>query len=222
MREDQITAAAPPPSEVAFPSGAEEPVLSGACPEPVEAVEGPGPMKPGRYIQIRREAAGLSVEDVESMASMWRGPGADVVATATDLRKLEADEITDLDTVEDVLIELAVSSFHFDSNVYWALVGAAQDPSQPVPPICRRCGCTWHDACQTDFGGCAWAQTAAGEPPLCTACEDAAASEPPLRADEGPTSGQRRAATGAAVAAGVLAFAMVPGHWLLAASGAAS
>lgn len=38
-------------------------------------------------------------------------------------------------------------------------------------PMCKRCGCTEFDACETDAGPCAWADR---ECDLCTACVDVA------------------------------------------------
>jgi hypothetical protein len=162
-------------------------------------------MTPGRYIQLRREAADLSIDVLAVLISdEIADETVDAARLADLLAGLEADWPLATTAVLRLVHVLALCGpFRFDPNVYWALVGAAQDPAQPVPPICRKCGCTWHDACRTPGGACAWAG-----PDLCTAC-------PP----DAPASS--RTGDAAAIAAGVVAFAMVPGHWMLATAGTA-
>jgi hypothetical protein len=135
----------------------------------------PPPLSPGRYLQLRRRAAGLkSTELALLVASDERRPVrlADRTATERRIVALESDQAgpgVDLDFVRRLNRHV-----RFDEQIYLALVGlaAAPDDGLPVPQHCRQCGCSWNDACVSpSTPACFWAD-AAGT--LCSAC-------PPLR-----------------------------------------
>lgn len=109
-------------------------------------------MTPGTYIRLRREAAGLSIEQAEAAiaAGMLSAP----------LAELEAD------TAMPRGMDGAVLSYAFaiDDMVLAALC-ADQGGGDQVR-ICRECGCSRNDPCEPRTGlFCAWA-----EADLCTAC----------------------------------------------------
>lgn len=124
-------------------------------------------MTPALYMQKRREAAGLEVDDVAIMIGEDVGGYA---AAVEQLRKLEAGEDMPAEDLKSLLRILAIEAFSFDPYLYERLQLRAEDPTTPVPPICRGCACSWHDACRTPAGPCAWAET--GEQSLCTACAE--------------------------------------------------
>lgn len=129
-----------------------------------EAIAAAAIMTPGTYLRKRREAAGLSIEDVAHMLSP-APHGADRVAT--ELRLIEQDRPTG--SPYDLVDELP-AIFKFDRPVYDALVVLHADPNGelPVPQICRVCACTWNDACvDPRRGPCCWLEV-----DLCSHCED--------------------------------------------------
>lgn len=129
----------------------------------------PPPMSPGTYLQKRRQVAGLTIE---AAAAALAEPRHSAEQIASRLRLVEAGETATMAAVVHMdLIDRLPSAFRFDKHVYYALVGAAQNPKAPVPPVCRRCACSFWDAC-VDGGGdpCGWANAGSAEPPLCTMC----------------------------------------------------
>lgn len=118
------------------------------------------PMTPARYLQLRREAAGLSIAQVAARLPT-RHVDADMAASV--IRTLEtpgarARHRATLDALRTV--------FPFDIDVYRQL---CEEPAERHPMICRGCGCSTHDACVEADGHtcCLWAV-----PTLCTRCMD--------------------------------------------------
>jgi len=131
---------------------------------------------PGTYLKKRREAAGFSVCQVAAalagMPERIRPLRAqDFQLLEEQLLAVEADDVA-LTMPQAALLHRVL---HFDLNVYELLLlrHFCETPSDfPAPQICRVCACTWHDACATPSGPCAWTP---GDPTLCTACRDCAA-----------------------------------------------
>lgn len=137
-------------------------------------------MAPGTYLKKRREAAGFSVPQLtaaliglpERIRPLRRH---DFVLLEEQLLLVEADDAP-LTLPQAALLHRVL---RFDLHVYEILVlrHFCETPADyPVPQICRVCGCTWSDACVTDWGVCAWSH---GEPDLCTACQHRAAIDTP-------------------------------------------
>ena len=136
----------------------------------------PAVLSPGAYLALRRAAAGLSVDDVARQLAML--PWALVPATPAAVALLAA-RLRDAEgggapftAPQAALIR---NVFRFDLDVYLALIDlAAAGPGSglPVPQICTGCGCTWHDACETEEGPCAWT----ADPHRCTARSPAPAT----------------------------------------------
>ncbi len=103
-------------------------------------------MKPGQYLKLRREAAGIAID-----------------GTALDAAALAAIEAGDrLPT--DMELQALAWAFRFDMVV---LVGLQRGI---VDRICRACGCSEFDACtEADGCGCSWV-----EHDLCSTCADKA------------------------------------------------
>jgi hypothetical protein len=123
-------------------------------------------ISPGRYLRLRREAAGLSIEQIAAHLTSSPSVARDL---AEQLQALERNEPAGID--HELIDRLHVEHvFSFDLGVYMMLVGRRADPHSelPLPGICRTCGCTWNDACQDDERGpCSWANEDAT---LCTHC----------------------------------------------------
>jgi len=157
----------------------------------------PDPMTPGTYLRKRREAAGLGIRQAAATlatlgASLGRGR-----ATRADDRMVSRLAYRMTQAEDDELpfptdqAEFLANVFPMDAQVYSQLVAlhyagpasprrALNDAvalvDLPVPPVCRRCACSWNDACVDDRGPCSWSPH---DPDLCTSCErkEAAASE---------------------------------------------
>ena len=114
-------------------------------------------MTPGTYLRLRREAAGLTIEDVVMLIT----PDEDRWAMAVAYTSLiERDEVlpatSELDTLR--------FAFPFDRYVFRQLAANLD----PRPEICTSCGCSALDACDEEIAGpCAWANAAHD---LCTTC----------------------------------------------------
>lgn len=115
-------------------------------------------MMPGRYLTLRREAAGLSIDQVTAKFTL--SPNAADVFSAL-LVEAEADRCT---LPSEVLVSLA-RKFQIDAYVYRCLVSWI-----PAGRICEGCGCTWNDACWTEEGPCTWSSTVTADFDVCTAC----------------------------------------------------
>lgn len=122
-------------------------------------------MKPGRYIQLRRQAAGLSIEDVA--ARIGTEPHVAGQSRVEMLRAVEADEQP---LTADVM-EALRPVFVFDAVILVGLCVIATGGHLDLPAICRDCGCSEWDACRLSGGRvCSWST-----PDLCSACAKAAA-----------------------------------------------
>lgn len=137
-------------------------------------------MTPGTYLRKRREAAGLSIEDVaaavraklhESGLLARDGGNARFVAFLTAVEE-------DRDNLSYFAALSVRHAFPFDVDAYWNLLLHRYDPDAsdlPQPKLCRECACSFHDACEVEGQPCAWSST---DPDLCTACERAGATQP--------------------------------------------
>jgi hypothetical protein len=140
---------------------------------------------PGTYLRLRREAAGLTIDDVAAIFGTV--PGVPLSARADMLRSIEADVTPIGDDVIRVLMKAReLGSFPFDPVVLVQLVDLqAGSPLQfGRPRICRVCACSQSDPCyRVGLGGytctCGWA-----EADLCDSC---APARPPHAA--GPDDG---------------------------------
>jgi hypothetical protein len=134
-------------------------------------------MLPGRYLQLRRKAAGLSIDQLATLFSdaselSPKAKAARAAEVRNAIQLLEADSPALTTPSRDMLVGRLRSFFRFDAAVYATLQSYRIHPATTVQKICRGCGCTWHDACQHEhYGNCAWAETPANEPPICTHCE---------------------------------------------------
>lgn len=128
-----------------------------------------GALAPGAYLRLRREAAGLSLDDVAF--AMETIPTVSARSRAEWLGQIEAG-LAPLQV--DVLLALeAHPMLMFDRDVLLALSALAAGLTAFVPAICGACGCTEYDPCVTDEEGCcAWADAAAT---ICTRCAHAVA-----------------------------------------------
>lgn len=120
-------------------------------------------MTPGTYIAKRREAAGLTREDVA--LAFDSVPAVSARARAEWLAQIEADIIP----VPAGFIEAVSGVIAFDPAVLQALVDRHCASADIRPPlICKTCACSWEDPCIDASGrACAWANVAGT---LCTAC----------------------------------------------------
>jgi hypothetical protein len=133
-------------------------------------------MAPGTYLRKRREAAGFTVPRVA--AALAGAPDRIRPIRPRDFQLLEVV----LEAVEADLLALTLPQaallhriFRFDLTTLELLMlhhGEVPISDLPLPQICRVCACTWHDACETEHGPCAWTP---GDPTLCTSCRDPAA-----------------------------------------------
>lgn len=115
-------------------------------------------MLPGTYIQKRRQAADLSIDDVVAM--LPTEPRVTALERAAWLRQIEAGEVP----IGGPTVRALRFAFAFDPMVLQRLEEARLDPTACVPRICRACACSQFDACGD---GCSWIA-----PDLCSACPD--------------------------------------------------
>lgn len=119
-------------------------------------------MTPWRYLKLRREAAGLSIDDVATkLAPRLR----DRSAAADLIRSLEREGTV---ARHRVTLDRLRSAFAFDPDVY---VQLATEPVSRHPQVCIRCGCSQDDACmpephQAHASACHWST-----PNLCSRCD---------------------------------------------------
>ena len=116
------------------------------------------PLKPAQYLQLRREAAKLSIDDV---ATALAPRIFDRPAAASLVRLLETPGFT---ARYGRTLQRLAKIFPFDPGVYRQL---ADEPADRHPRVCRSCGCSHWDPYPGDaMGNCVW-QT----PTMCTRCE---------------------------------------------------
>jgi transcriptional regulator with XRE-family HTH domain len=121
-------------------------------------------MTPGTYLKLRRQAAGLSIDDLADM--VHTAPRLGAVDRRAWLQRIEADVAA---LSPDVVATLA-DAFRFSRRVLQQLLdlrsyGAGADLVEPR--ICHLCGCSDLDACRDEQAqlNCAWSG-----PDSCTAC----------------------------------------------------
>ncbi|MDB5724973.1 MAG: hypothetical protein JWQ16_1727 [Novosphingobium sp.] len=111
-------------------------------------------MTPGTYLQKRRMAAGLTVDELARQ--LGRNP-VQAANWATRIRMFEDD----VDVVAQVTLVVLRGIFAFKPEIYLAMVHETRHGA-----VCRMCACSMFDPCQESSGQpCAWA-----EDDLCTAC----------------------------------------------------
>lgn len=124
-------------------------------------------MTPGRYIELRREAAGLSLEDlalrIETDVPVSARSRAELLGLMeSDTAVISADVVTALRDLR------AMGAFDFDPYILWQLVAIHAGAEINPPEVCATCGCSWMDPCLTEHGrACCWANHQAD---LCSAC----------------------------------------------------
>jgi hypothetical protein len=134
-------------------------MLAATATEPPGPPPAAEPLSPGTYLRLRRQAAGLTLEEL-AMAPEILGYGSLADALAR-LEALENDLCAPIDF--DQVMALG-DHFNFDPHVFVQLVAVRAGRLTPAPDVCRKCGCSWNDACGSS---CAWASPTND---LCTAC----------------------------------------------------
>jgi len=135
-------------------------------------------MRPGAYLARRRAAAGFTTPEElarrmgVSTLAIRRASEFEFAQLGARLRLAE----TDRQPLAPNQIRLVARFVPFAPDIYEQLVvldraarhGWRFAHGNIEPQLCRVCACSWHDACVTDAGACAWA-----EADLCTACAPA-------------------------------------------------
>lgn len=117
-------------------------------------------MKPGAYLRLRREAAGLSLDDVA--LALETAPPVSARSRAEWIGTVEAG-----DAPLTIGVALALQRIvTFDWDLLVALAGVEAGLGAYVPAFCRVCACSEWDPCTLSAGDtCGWAK-----PDLCTRC----------------------------------------------------
>ncbi|MBB6191168.1 transcriptional regulator with XRE-family HTH domain [Sphingobium wenxiniae] len=120
-------------------------------------------MTPGTYIAKRRQAAGLSIDDVAAMVST--SPRLGVIDRRAWIERIEQDVAS---ISYDVAATLA-DAFPLSLHVLKQLIDLRSfgQCSGPEPSLCIHCGCSDRDPCidPETHAACGWA---AGD--ICTSC----------------------------------------------------
>ena len=133
-------------------------ILRCSRPRPVATTRAP---HPSRYIQLRRRAAGLSIDQVaERLASAER----DRIEIRALIRLLETPGTV---ARHRLTIDTLASAFPLDPDVYRQLATA---PADRQHAICGACGCSANDPCH--LGEDHLCRMLPGEPHLCSRCSD--------------------------------------------------
>lgn len=112
-------------------------------------------LTPGQYLRKRREAAGLSIDDVaERILTVPRW--AEHLRRGW-LEQIEADEMPATFNTIVVLHQV----MQFDLRILVALSVEGED----APRLCASCACSEADPCVDHSGPCSWASN-----DLCSAC----------------------------------------------------
>lgn len=147
------------------PPGSQRSITSlGSPPPPV--------MSPGQYLRLRREAAGLSLDDVALFTDTW--PTHVSARSRAELLALVEQDMMVIDAglVDALRAAAAHGMIAFDPAVLFQLVAIHAGAEIASPDLCRTCGCSWSDPCFSEHQeSCGWAR---GEADLCTACLDRA------------------------------------------------
>jgi hypothetical protein len=121
-------------------------------------------ISPGTYLALRRQAAGLTLEEVASQLAT--APHLNERARIEWLRRIEADEYPMSSVTLDALREM----FRFDATVLLRLDDLRHGARLPEPRLCRECGCSELDACDTSAGRCGFLSCHWVADDLCSAC----------------------------------------------------
>jgi hypothetical protein len=117
----------------------------------------PAPFTPASYVAARRKKSGL---DVAQAAALIAVKAADQTKVRALIRQLETPGVVALDLQS---VRLLGKAFRIDPNVYHQL---AIEPADRHPQICRGCGCSEWDCCESwPDPRCGWAA-----PGICTGC----------------------------------------------------
>ncbi len=122
-------------------------------------------MTPANYLRLRRQAAGLTIEQVAEQLMPRVGFRKMVVVF---LRILESDGCT---AKHRDHIERLTAVFPLDPDVYYQLVN---EPTDRLPHICSGCGCSAYDPCTGADGICRFVASDACN--RCTTIADRAAA----------------------------------------------
>lgn len=119
---------------------------------------------PGTYLRMRREARGLTRDDLALMLETVPPVCAHRRAEWIDL--IERDEMP----IAASTIEALRGAFAFDLQILLRLGELASGFDRPAPQLCRSCACSWDDPCVDGDGQCCgWVP---GDSTHCTACRD--------------------------------------------------
>jgi hypothetical protein len=119
------------------------------------------PISAGRYLQLRREAAGFTIAQIAERLAPAHKDRSDAVAL---IKILERDGARPR---HEGAIAVLRTIFPFDIAVYRQL---CETPADRHPLICRGCGCSRYDLCEDETGCCHFEQ-----PGQCTRCTERAA-----------------------------------------------
>lgn len=131
------------------------------------------PMSPGTYLEKRRLAARLTIDDLAvRLAALPSLSGYDPAKLRSNLARAELSE----GFFEGQPASMLARVLPFDPEIYAQLVdlhsaGLGDSGTSwglPVPTVCRRCACSWANACSDASGPCSWSDS---EADLCTRCE---------------------------------------------------
>ncbi|EJU14802.1 hypothetical protein LH128_01824 [Sphingomonas sp. LH128] len=128
-------------------------------------------MSPGTYLQKRREAAGLTVEQLA--VALGVSPGTIRPIRGGDFDRLKARLLAAEKGNPSLTMQQAAlvrRIFHFDLSIYELLLirESCETPSDfPEPQICSGCGASWLDTCACPA---APAAALAPNPTICTVC----------------------------------------------------
>ncbi len=115
---------------------------------------------PGAYLRLRREAAGLTLEEVSLVTETVPS-----VCARVRTEWIAAIEQGIAPVSIDVALALQIA-FPFDFDVLVKLCAFQARLIDRAPRVCEVCGCSEQDACVEQHGGpCGWA-----EPARCSAC----------------------------------------------------
>jgi hypothetical protein len=126
-------------------------------------------MTPGTYLRKRRQAAGLSIDQVVSkLAAQSRLATASFTASSYLLKQALIRIEGDAHVLTPSHCAIVARAFPFSISVYGDLARRTAFSIR----ICRQCACSAGDHCIVDGEQCFWSRT---EGDLCSACENASA-----------------------------------------------
>ena len=120
-------------------------------------------MTPGTYLAKRRQAAGLSLDDVAALVST--SPRLGEIDRRAWIERIEKDIAAISPDVAATLADVfPISRLVLQQLIDLRSYGVC---SQPAPRLCVTCGCSDRDPCvdPATHNGCAWASE-----DLCTSC----------------------------------------------------